>query len=120
MKPVRVDRFVTALAGQISRRDLRADLGNGVVEFDQPALIIRQAGADHGHGGRVVQVSHGSVLRWGWAPPRLSRGQGDAGSQPFLFQGADAILGGVAGVAGAAGAGFAVRAIAAAPFSGGR
>jgi len=47
VKPVRINGLVAALACQIGGCDLRADLGDIIVEVDQPALVIRQAGADH-------------------------------------------------------------------------
>ena len=63
VEPVRIDGFLAPLACQIGGRNLRADLGDVVVEFNQPSLVIRQAGADHSHRGCVVQVSHRNILR---------------------------------------------------------
>ena len=106
VEPVRVDSLVAALPGQVSRCDLRADPGNGVVEVDQPALVIRQADPGRSRRGRVGHVSHGSILGMEWCAAPSVGVQGSATAHAFLFQGADAILGGTAGVAGAAGVGF--------------
>ena len=124
VEPVRINGLVAALACQICGSNLRADLGDIVVEVDQAALVIRQAGGDHGHRGRVLQVSHGNILRGVWALPRRSKARSSAVHQLFLFQGAEAILGGAAAacvVGGAAGVAAGLAATAGVPLpSGGR
>lgn len=94
VEPVRIDWLLTALPRKVGCRDLGADLGDIVVEFDKTPLRFRHAGAVHSRRGCVCHVSHWKYPQVGLRAAPLVRAQGSAKTQPFLFQGAEAIFAG--------------------------
>ena len=67
-----------------------------------------------------MQVSHGNILRWRWTLPRQSGMRSSAIDQPFLFQGAEAILGGAEAACVEGGAAGVAAVVVAPPLSGGK